>query len=501
VEEFPRSVTNLTRGKMCPQGEAVGLAQRMAYTEVTGDTDDALLARAAADGDSAAFDELYRRHSDSAWRVAYSVTGNRDDAADAVADAFTRMFAALTAGRLADLEKVRPYLLSTTRNAAIDVLRRNGRLQPLDDSHLENTGPSSAGPSDVLIDLADASFVSSAFLSLPERWRSVLWLTEVEGMPAAEVGKLLGVSANNAAQLAVRARAGLRQRFLQAHVREEETAGQCSFTLDRLGAYVGGALAPRDIAKVDQHLAGCSSCRGVKDELDDLGSTLRRVAVPLPLALGALFWKHWRDAAGHQGVHKTVAAIPGSRHLTGTAVGLLGIGIIALGILGKPDLGLAGGTSPHPINGPAVGSNPVVLAEQRAAATPPAPALPLAVPGLTTPVVSTTASGPASSPATGGSNGSGSGGSSAPVGVPPVTTASGPLVQISAQINLSPVPVHGSVGAGQGTGSSTGATVTSPVGTQSEGSPPASSQTSSSLPSATVSGTLPVVGGTSVSLP
>lgn len=498
MKEFPRSVTNLTLGNRFLSGEAVGLAQRMVHTEVTGETDDALLARAAADGDSAAFDELYRRHSESAWRVAYSVTGNREDAADAVADAFTRMFAALSAGRLADLEKVRPYLLSTTRNAAIDVLRRNGRLQPLDDSHVENSGASAAGPSDVLIDLADASFVSSAFLSLPERWRSVLWLTEVEGMAAADVGMLLGVSANNAAQLAVRARAGLRQRFLQAHVREEEGEGQCSFSLDRLGAYVGGGLAPRDIAKVDQHLAGCSSCRAVKDELDDLGTTLRRAAVPVPLALGALAWKHWRDAAADQGVHKVVAAIPGSRPLTGTAVGLLGLGVIALGILGKPGLGLAGGTSPHQINGPAVGSTPVILAEQRAAAAPLAPALPLSVPGLDAPVASASTSGPATG--TGATGGSGGGGS-APVGVPPVTTSSGPLVQISAQINLSPVPASTTVGAGQGTGSSTGATVTSPLGTQTTGSPPPSSSTSSSIPSASVSATLPVVGGTSTSLP
>ena len=473
------------------------MAQRIVHTEVTGGTDDAELARAAADGSNEAFDELYRRHADTAWRVAYSVTGNRDDAADAVADAFTRMFAALTSGRLADLEKVRPYLLSTTRNAAIDVLRRSGRLQPLDDTHLEQAGSHSAGPSDRLIDLADASFVSSAFLSLPERWRSVLWLTEVEGMAAADVGMLLGVSANNAAQLAVRARAGLRQRFLQAHVREE-AEGQCSFTLDRLGAYVGGALAPRDLAKVDQHLAGCASCRAVKDELDDLGTTLRRAAAPLPLALGGLVWKHWRDAAADRGIHKVVAAIPGSRPLTGSAVGLLGIGIIALGILGKPDLGLAGGTSHHQINGPAVGSNPVILAEERAAATPLAPALPLSVPGLAAPVAAATS--PASAP---GSNpgSTGGGGSPTPAGLPPVTTSSGPLVQISAQIDLTPAPVQASVGAGQGTGSSTGATVTSPAGSQSEGSPPPASTTSSTIPSATVSATVPVVGGTSASLP
>jgi RNA polymerase sigma factor (sigma-70 family) len=148
------------------------LTQGMVDRELTSEgTEDAALARAAAEGDNAAFDELYRRHSQTAWRVAYSVTGNRDDAADAVADAFTRMLSALTAGRLGDLEKVKPYLLATTRNAAVDVLRRNGRLQPLDDTAMEDSDSLSAGPSEHLVDGVDAAFVSSAFLSLPERWR------------------------------------------------------------------------------------------------------------------------------------------------------------------------------------------------------------------------------------------------------------------------------------------------------------------------------------------
>jgi len=183
------------------------MAHNVSDTQTGEDLD---LARAAAAGDGSAFDELYRAHADAAWRVAFAVTGNRDDAADAVADAFTRFLAALTAGRLADLANVRAYLLTTTRNAAIDVLRRNGRLQPLDDLPQAEMGSLSAGPSDRVVDGLDAAFVSTAFLSLPERWRSVLWLTEVEGMSAADVAILMGVSANNAAQLAVRARAGLK---------------------------------------------------------------------------------------------------------------------------------------------------------------------------------------------------------------------------------------------------------------------------------------------------
>ncbi|MHB1923744.1 MAG: sigma-70 family RNA polymerase sigma factor [Acidimicrobiales bacterium] len=479
-------------------------------------SDDLDLARAAAGGDGSAFDELYRAHADAAWRVAFAVTGNRDDAADAVADAFTRFLTALTSGRLADLANVRAYLLSTTRNAAIDVLRRNGRLQPMDDLPHAEVGSLNAGPSDRVLDGLDAAFVSTAFLSLPERWRSVLWLTEVEEMSPADVAMLMGVSANNAAQLAVRARAGLRQRFLQAHVRDEADS-KCAFTLDRLGAYVGGALAPRDIAKVDQHLAGCDSCRAVQEELADLGTTLRRVAMPLPLALGALAWRHWLDvsSASEAGL-RVVTGMRGQRPLTGVSVGLLGLGIIALGILGHPNLGLAG-AAPHQLAGPAIGSRPVILAEDRAAAQAPAPALALAVPGLpalpatsaTVPGSAAGAAGPGTGTGSGGTTGPGgsatpgspAGGSSPAPGTPAPSAPTGPTLQLSTQINLAPAPASATLGAGQGTGSATGAAVSTPATSQSAGSPPPSSPSQSSTPSATVSATAPGTGSTSATLP
>src|SRR5579884_3149553 len=74
---------------------------------------DSDLAQAAAAGDRSAFDELYRRYSPSAWRVAYSATGNRDDAADAVAEAFTRMLAAVNGGRLTDVKRFGPYVIAS----------------------------------------------------------------------------------------------------------------------------------------------------------------------------------------------------------------------------------------------------------------------------------------------------------------------------------------------------------------------------------------------------
>lgn len=263
-------------------------AQAPKLTEET----DAALVDAARTGSTAAFEELYRRHADAAWRVAQAVTANVHDAADAVSDAFVRVFAALPAGRLEEAGQFRAYLFAATRNAAIDTIRRGGRTRPTDTiAEL----PVHTGPTDVVMASEDSRIVAEAFRDLPERWRSVLWLTEVEGMPTREVGARLGLSANGAAQLAVRARAGLRERFLQAHLRADVDR-PCRYTVDRLGAYVAGKLPPRDLAKVDQHLAGCEVCRERKDQLDDVGGRLRAIVLPLPLLLGPQVASHFKAA-------------------------------------------------------------------------------------------------------------------------------------------------------------------------------------------------------------
>jgi len=181
---------------------------------------DAELAAKAAKGDREAFEELYRRHARTAMRVAYRITGNIHDASDAVSDAFARVMQALPKGQLDQPARFRPYLMTATRHAAVDVLRRAGRAVPAGSDDALEPAETLAGPSEKLIDATDSALVASAFRDLPERWRSVLWLTEVEQVPTREAAPMLGLSPNGVAQLAVRARAGLRERYLQAHLRE-----------------------------------------------------------------------------------------------------------------------------------------------------------------------------------------------------------------------------------------------------------------------------------------
>lgn len=282
---------------------------------------DAELVDGVVAGYDDAFAQLYERHSLAAWRLGQTVTGNADDAADAVSEAFARVLVAVRAGHLDKGGSFRSYLLTATRNAALDNIRKTGRTRPTEQESLSEVESPSPTPPELLTGGEEAALVVEAFRNLPERWRSVLWLTEVEGVATKDAARRLGLSANGTAQLAVRARSGLRERFLQAHLRPTAEP-PCRTTVDRLGAYVGGALSPRDLAKVDQHLAGCPSCEARRKELEDLGTCLRRAAIPAPLALAGalgaggstvLFGMgqkvlRWAEWAQHAGAQKAAAA-------------------------------------------------------------------------------------------------------------------------------------------------------------------------------------------------
>lgn len=228
-------------------------------------SDDAALLRRVAEGESAAFEELYRRHADAAWRAAQSILSRPHDAADAVAEAFAKILRAVRAGRV-DITHFRAYLLTTTRHVAID--RRSG-VEDAHDVNADLLGHLPAldrTPAEVVIDLTDESLVGDAYRGLPDRWQRVLWLTEVEGLRPADVAARLGTTPNGVAQLAFRARAGLRRAFVQAHAGTSRDA-ECTLVVRRLGAFVLGEASAREERIVSAHLETCEACRTRRDEV------------------------------------------------------------------------------------------------------------------------------------------------------------------------------------------------------------------------------------------
>jgi RNA polymerase sigma-70 factor (ECF subfamily) len=89
-------------------------------------TDEALVA-AAKLGNHPAFAELWTRHSNTAFKMAYRIVGNRDDAEDVIQDAWMKAYVHLRTfnGR----SKFSTWLIRITINSALMTLRRK-RVHP-----------------------------------------------------------------------------------------------------------------------------------------------------------------------------------------------------------------------------------------------------------------------------------------------------------------------------------------------------------------------------------
>ena len=259
-----------------------------------GCTDAALIAAVRA-GDRAAFAQLYERHERAARRMARQLSASPHDVDDLVAEAFARVFDMLSAGRGPD-SAFRAYLLTAVRNGMYERARRDRRLELSEDMGRHDRGEPWVDPAEAEL---NSALAARAFASLPERWRTVLWYSEVEQESTAEVGSRLGLRPNAVAALAYRAREGLRQAFLQAHVSgcDEEA---CREAVARLGSWTRDRISTGDAARVEAHLATCRRCRQVAAELEEVNSGLRGLLSPLLLGgaatgpLAALL----RDSAG-----------------------------------------------------------------------------------------------------------------------------------------------------------------------------------------------------------
>jgi DNA-directed RNA polymerase specialized sigma24 family protein len=158
---------------------------------------DADILNAIRSGDPVAYGLLRRRHMPAARRLAQFLLSGSAAAEDAVDQAFENVLAAVQRGG-GPTDAFRPYLLSAVREATAAMPG-----QPAGGA-AGNGQPGPTQPGGPRPDL-----VVAAFLSLPERWRAVLWHVCVEGESPAEAGALLGLPEPDAAELASQAREAL----------------------------------------------------------------------------------------------------------------------------------------------------------------------------------------------------------------------------------------------------------------------------------------------------
>ncbi|KOU26198.1 sigma-70 family RNA polymerase sigma factor, partial [Streptomyces sp. WM6349] len=285
-------------------------------------------------GDDGAYEELFRRHADSVRRYARSCCRDGHTADDLTAEVFARTLQAVRGGAGPD-QSVRAYLLTTVRRVAAAWAKTARREHLVEDFAVfaeqaaarteSGAGMSGLSGDDTLelgadvraMRVAEQSLAMQAFRSLPERWQAVLWHTTVEEASPSAIAPLFGLSANATAVLASRAREGLKQAYLQAHVSSAlSEGGDCARYADRLGAYARGGLRMRAERGLRGHLEECVKCRLAAGELKDVNA-----GIPALLPVAVIGWFAAGYAAKAAGVVAGGAVAAGGAGAAAAAAG------------------------------------------------------------------------------------------------------------------------------------------------------------------------------------
>jgi RNA polymerase sigma-70 factor, ECF subfamily len=172
-----------------------------------------LLARIQA-GDPSAFEDLFKAHYEGMCALAYSFVRSRDSAEDIVSNVFRSLWT-----RRMEWEPRGPaqtYLLTATRNEAINLLRRLRRERGLEERvQAGDAVPALAGPSPTPDSAVLATELTAdlerAAARLPARCREVFLLRWREGLRSREIAERMGISLKTVEMQMTRAFRALRE--------------------------------------------------------------------------------------------------------------------------------------------------------------------------------------------------------------------------------------------------------------------------------------------------
>ena len=229
--------------------------------------DDAALVEAARSGDDTAWAAIYDRYADKLHDHCTRILRDRDEAADALHDAF--LAASRNLDQLRDPSRLRPWMYSICRHTSLRRLKARDRVE-LTDSLDDMTAP------DLELDRGVRTeelteLVWAAAAGLNGRDQALLDLSLRQGLEGQDLADAMGTSLNNSYVMLSRMRDQV-ERSLGALLIARLGREDCD-ELDGLLAGWDGKFSPLLRKRVARHVDSCETC------------TDKRKSVVSPLAL------------------------------------------------------------------------------------------------------------------------------------------------------------------------------------------------------------------------
>ena len=216
---------------MCASGSCAGVSElhpsAIAYFPMADDPNaaDLELVRRIKQGDEEAFREMVERYHARVYSLSYGVLRNAEDAEEATQDTFLTLYRKI--GTFDESKKFFSWFYRVALNSAYSRARR--RKPAVDASRSRTTCPASAatrpspqfqawvdGIEDEVIARDLAERAEGFIAELPDAYRDVIWMVDVEEMRPADVAETLEISIPALKSRLHRARLFVRQRLAEA---------------------------------------------------------------------------------------------------------------------------------------------------------------------------------------------------------------------------------------------------------------------------------------------
>jgi RNA polymerase sigma-70 factor, ECF subfamily len=174
------------------------------------------LLRQLAQGNERAFVILYERYQGPLYRFVLHMSGNTATAEEVTQEVFMLLMGK-PKGYEPEKGSLAGYLFGIARNLTRRILLRSRLDQPIDDDEFDAAGePALASALDLLAELSNAELLESlrkAVLALPEQYREVVALCDLDEMSYADAAAVLECSPGTVASRLHRARAMLKTKL------------------------------------------------------------------------------------------------------------------------------------------------------------------------------------------------------------------------------------------------------------------------------------------------
>lgn len=156
------------------------------------------------------FEWAYREYAQVLKGTAYRILERQDEAEDAVQDVFVKLMDSPKRLRRIPKDEILPFLTVCTRNRALDIQRKKGRISEISyDESFEKAGEEEAESEES--DLTN--WVKEEMAKMPEQQRLILELHFFWGMNYNEIGAQLGKKPATVQKMAARAIKAMQNRW------------------------------------------------------------------------------------------------------------------------------------------------------------------------------------------------------------------------------------------------------------------------------------------------